>query len=147
MNKANVFLLVVVSSLLTYISTANQPAAASVAAQEKWEYGVSMGSDLNNSAISSFQFTSLGLSKEVLLYENEVVFIEGTTIRWSKNFDSNGLQGLAYANKCNEILLNLGREGWHPFQVDVDSRILPHQNARFTENFINRRVYWRRRVQ
>ena len=40
MNKANVFLLVVVSSLLTYISTATQPAANRGFAQEKWEYGV-----------------------------------------------------------------------------------------------------------
>ena len=40
MNKANAFLLVVVSSLLTYISTATQPAATAGVAQEKWEYGV-----------------------------------------------------------------------------------------------------------
>ena len=38
MNKANVFLLVVVSSLLTYISTATQPAATAGVAQEKWEF-------------------------------------------------------------------------------------------------------------
>ena len=85
MNKANVFLLVVVSSLLTYISTATQPVATAGVAQEKWEYGVSMGSEWNNGANSIFQFTSLGLSKEVFLYENNVDFIEGTTIRWSKN--------------------------------------------------------------
>ena len=41
MNKANVFLLVVVSSLLTYISTASYPAATATVAQEKWEYGKS----------------------------------------------------------------------------------------------------------
>ena len=34
MNKANVFLLVVVSSLLTYISTATQPAATAGVAGE-----------------------------------------------------------------------------------------------------------------
>ena len=34
MNKTNVFLLVVVSSLLTYISTATQPAATAEVAQE-----------------------------------------------------------------------------------------------------------------
>ena len=38
MNKANVFLLVVVSSLLTYISTATQPAATAAVAQEKWQF-------------------------------------------------------------------------------------------------------------
>ncbi len=38
MNKASVFLLVVVSSLLTYISTANQPASSTGFAPVKWEF-------------------------------------------------------------------------------------------------------------
>ena len=38
MNKANVFLLVVVSSLLTYISTANQPASSTGIAPVNWEF-------------------------------------------------------------------------------------------------------------
>ena len=57
MNKANVFLLVVVSSLLTYISTATQPAATAGVAQEKWEYGRSHF-EANPSGGDRFKFVS-----------------------------------------------------------------------------------------
>lgn len=117
MNKANVFLLVVVSSLLTYISTATQPAATTGVAQEKWEYG-------------SSQYTGVGDSVEFVFY---------------KSSEKKGNLIVGGPAKVAEELKRLGDQGWYPYHVDEfgGQRLMDYARGQFFE----RRVYWRRRVQ
>ncbi len=145
MNKANVFLLVVVSSLLTYISTATQPAATAAVAQEKWEYGFShstfesgagggeifrFSTSLSNSANAwapeaSVQFTKEGIVCQTL--SGDPIFYQGSTLRWAKARE--------------DLWRELGDNGWHPYFV-IPNKGKTSPTQQYLDN-----VYWRRRIQ
>ena len=131
MNKANVFLLVVVSSLLTYISTATQPAATAGVAQEKWEYGVSECS--RSSKFASFTFRCQAPSENVEIFSSDT------------DLEDTDLQLTAFNLKSVGAIFKLGDQGWHPFQIDVDDR--SNYNSGGLMHYLDSRVYWRRRVQ
>lgn len=151
MNKANVFLLVVVSSLLTYISTASYPAATAGVAQEKWEYGVS---DVTRSDGRVFKFsfssTNLDENREVASYRNKVRVVYGSGVSADvsdEEFDDESDQFSVFTFKCMMAFNDLGTRGWHPFQIDVLGQSEYNQYQKGTFQIMNRRVFWRRRVQ
>ena len=144
MNKANVFLLVVVSSLLTYISTATQPASASGAAQEKWEYGFSH---------STFD------QGEIFLFSASLAPVDNWTpdasVHWTREgvvcqplsggdpilYASSSVSNLMFDNERLKLWHELGNNGWHPyFVIPNNSETSPRRQYLDT-------VYWRRRVQ
>ena len=143
MNKANVFLLVVVSSLLTYISTATQPAAtAGVAgvAQEKWQYGFSQSVVTDD--LWSFEFKTTNGYKDswpdaqvTWTPEYNLVVPYGTNdyIRSESNKS-------AYPFLTGDLWNELGNNGWYPYQVIPNSVIGPTGSTTDT-------IYWRRRIQ
>ena len=128
MNKANVFLLVVVSSLLTYISTATQPAATAGVAQEKWEYGVSYFE--NNLDFLLFSFRSsdytviVKLDRRIGLFSNSIITPNGSDFEQDA-FEASSKPGLGpmtlkvwldikepeIKGKVSSTFASLGQEG------------------------------------
>ncbi len=153
MNKANVFLLVVVSSLLTYISTATQPAATAGVAQEKWEYFMGytdfwrdLNADKSDFSRSGkrhfFPVGKLKLLDRVHLGEWENFVSFEPTNGQEVPFDTEG-KGTAYYTKLENWAYEAsGEAGWHLFQVD---QIYRTEDANKIE--WNQRYHWRRRVQ
>ena len=155
MNKANVLLLVVVSSLLTYISTATQPAATAGVPQEKWEYARSFF--YNSLSEKRFGFISCSsYRKSVVLDlgkgEFEYLFLNehGIEINRVENFEDAGQsktlflmnKEFQFEDAVIEAFDTLGNDGWHPYQVirgtDYYSKVRVHPQDD---------IYWRRRVQ
>ncbi len=147
MNKANVFLLVVVSSLLTYISTATQPAATAGVAQEKWEYGRShfythpSGSQGllfktgGNYSFKNYKVRRVVNKKDGTAIEIKIPGREEILRDHYKEYEK-------FYELCHLLWTKLGDAGWHPYQV-VPNEIDPDSlNTQFRET-----VYWRRRVQ
>ena len=148
MNKANVFLLVVVSSLLTYISTATQPAAIAGVAPEKWEYGVSTMAKLGPTGYT------LHFSSNKQYGSCSGILIKGDVVFNIRNLDSskgvtetyqgeplNGRKGSAFFKMFWD---SIGQQGWHPYQV------LPSEDLNEYNRFQlpwEETTYWRRRVQ
>ena len=141
MNKANVFLLVVVSSLLTYISTATQPSATAGVAQEKWEYGeirltrcnlgTGMESGLGRVIITgprgeqALRFearfrsdsdpnTFNCTSSSLQIFDESV--IEWTNEEFGMGTYANGAR--AFFDKKQTVLDLIGADGWEVFQVE-----------------------------
>ena len=156
MNKANVILLVVVSSLITYISTATQPAMTAGVAQERWEYGsirnvkYPIGDNLLNSTLEfpsgsvKLEMFTTGRSKRYdivtsILGEDEERYSDenaaGLSVRELRTMFA--LVADQRAQKCFE-------EGWEPFQV-IEGGCSPTRitDDECTENII----YVRRRIQ
>ena len=153
MNKANVFLLVVVSSLLTYISTAT----ASVA-QEKWEYGVSeFRDDVNN---LTYSFKSRTFYKEINLNRPAGIFSittvdENDPEQDGAEFETEAFKPVGALTLENwvklkktdfriaavEIHSSLGDDGWHPYQVNT---LEPDEGP---VSIWKHQIFWRRRVQ
>ena len=147
MNKANVFLLVVVSSLLTYISTATQPAATAGVAQEKWEYGVSMS--LTTGDYWSFTFDTFNGSKD-LWPDAQVTWSpkQNFVVKYGtdpSDYIVSESDKLQYCALVGDLWTELGNNGWHPYHVVPDNTIRPIQAIQ--PGTANDRVYWRRRVQ
>ena len=140
MNKANVFLLVVVSSLLTYISTATQPAATAGVAQEKWEYESLIEMKMHSSNPAS----TMSVTKRVFLIPpegmNEISLnakfdypetslscksatlktFDGAPLEWSKETDGTDTYSLAldaYYEEKKSLLERISLDGWQVFQV------------------------------
>jgi hypothetical protein len=152
MNKANVFLLVVVSSLITYISTATQPAATAGTAQEKWEYFMGYTDfwrDLNadeSVVIRSKKRNFFPVGKLEMLDRHlgeweKVVSFEPTNGQ-EVPFDTEG-KGYAYYLKLERWAYEAsGEAGWHVFQVDQMNRTEDANRIEWNES-----KHWRRRVQ
>ena len=159
MNKANVFLLVVVSSLLTYISTATQTAATAGVAQEKWEYFQSTermftvtGKTyyVNSFPVGNCRMTSVQNAEHEdippsLMFPDDPplhVFVkldEGIESSLTSKPFSNAEESRKYLYKATARLIELsGEYGWHVFQVDEED-----QKALGTVSV----MHWRRRVQ
>ena len=147
MNKANVFLLVVVSSLLTYISTATQPAATAGVAQEKWEYAVSKFYEPNvYDGSFTWQFES-GKGRLVLgifgrdQEANDDTFVFAVTDSSGRIPLSRQTQLTSYESSWQRKIIKLhnqlGSEGWEIFQVRTREPGVIDQPT----------MNWRRRVQ
>ena len=140
MNKANVFLLVVVSSLLTYISTATQPAATAGVAQEKWEYGKSM-----------FETEGLPGSGDLVgfYFRTDRPETDGKVVWNTKkgrvDFDSpkRGVgNGSNFSREARNLFWEIKENGWQPYQV------IPRSSPmHWREELYKDTIYWRRRVQ
>lgn len=128
MNKANVFLLVVVSSLLTYISTATQPAATATVAQEKWEYQAgeistydsSLGHTYNRAQFPSGFITVRG-EDDILITTN---ILNPSTGEFEEvpyyspiQIEPFMVQNIIAAQGWN-LLQSSVEDGWEVFQVD-----------------------------
>ena len=166
MNKANVFLLVVVSSLITYISTATQPAATAEVAQEKWRFGsfrhikvmtesrskdgVILGSIfetpdgrqvLDLSCSYSYNPPNIRNCESAILTladGEKIEFNEVSIDLYEKVTD-------VFASKMSEYFRQFGDDGWEVFQVDmkeVENRGSGGQASVEIDNF-----YARRRIQ
>ena len=156
MNKANVFLLVVVSSLLTYISTATQPLATAGVAQEKWEYfrgdvyQTSHEDSNGNSYTRRIKRYPAGtvdasffndLSKHDS-YEVDVRLEGGIQSTLSSKSFSNAMErGKYFLDTSKELIALSGQYGWHVFQVTAFEPVDHPTKARGST------MYWRRRVQ
>ena len=148
MNKANVFLLVVVSSLLTYISTATQPAVTAGVAQEKWEYFKSnkevqtiSGKTFNTRSTPAGTCITVSESRDELVgLKVEVELSEGVNSSLTtKSFDTID-ESKAYFYKVSGRLFELsGENGWHVFQVEEEQK-----DTMFGFESV---MHWRRRVQ
>ena len=156
MNKANVFLLAVVSSLLTYISTATQPAASAEVAQEKWEYGVSTMSK-SGDAFAHYQLTFNSSSQSGLCSGSvdhgetdwRIVFLQDLTEGGRPRAEHETAEGESLDGETGSRLMkmfwdSIGQEGWQPYQV------LPSEDldevGRIQSPWSDT-TYWRRRVQ
>ena len=145
MNKANVFLLVVVSSLLTYISTATQPAATAGAALEKWEYFKGKEKILQVAGTTAF-INVLPVGKCSYVRENgpgdhkvEVVLDVDVDFSLPSNSFGTSDEASFYMIKAKGRLTELsGQYGWHVFQVDEQGD---------TSFGLDTVTHWRRRVQ
>lgn len=160
MNKANVFLLIVVSSLLTYISTATQPAATAGAAQEKWEYGIS--SCLITNDYDIFTFTSNAAYQKSIFLNRRLGVLEKVsqdedgddkdTDRFEAHQNPNrhsptledwvSFKERQFATAAGTTYCSLGHDGWHPYQV-----IQADDYSPLLSQLLQDTVYWRRRVQ
>ena len=156
MNKANVFLLVVVSSLLTYISTATQPAATASVAQEKWEYfqGYSLyylnkkaDKNANSSRTRRSHYFPVGGYQQ---QENYIPVI-GKWKTLTRASPADGFEipfdpdpeDLNYNRKFEDWAYEVSGElGWHVFQVDEVTRTENEDEIKFESVW-----HWRRRVQ
>ena len=145
MNKANVFLLVVVSSLLTYISTATQPAATAGVAQEKWEYFKGKEKVLQVSGTTAFiNMLPIGTSSYVREngsgdHEVEVALDKDVDFSLPSKSFSTSDEANDYLLEVTGLLTELsGRYGWHVFQVDEQ------EDTSFGFDTV---THWRRRVQ
>ena len=152
MNKANVFLLVVVSSLLTYISTATQPAATAGVAQEKWEYGKSgFYYQRSEGKITGTNFSFVSCKKDMVRRAFIVMNLEESSVTYDI-FGRRGTQKIEsssdYASLTLELWGEIGNLGWQPYQVDPkytepsDKQIEQGFNLQELDT-----IYWRRRVQ
>ena len=145
MNKANVFLLVVVSSLLTYISTAIQPAATAGVAQEKWEYFEAKEKVLQVAGTTALlNMLPVGTCSYfrkdgAVDHEVEIGLHKGVDFSLpSKSFST--------SDEANDYLLEVtgrltelsGQYGWHVFQVDKQED---------TFSGFDTVTHWRRRIQ
>ena len=158
MNKANVFLLVVVSSLLTYISTATQPDSVSSTTEERWDYAVSHHQVLENGDLFfMFQVISEFGKTAIHSVRGDCVTGEITNVRAGENKGGGkpvppsavGL-GHWYRTEVQLLLMLKLDEGWHPFQVQQapSGRTSFGQYSNMdAENAMLARTYWRRRVQ
>ena len=144
MNKANVFLLVVVSSLLTYISTATQPAATAAVAQEKWEYysGQEVFDRTPGFPVSRKMIFPVG--RYEWSPETFEAFLNGAEPYVSNRSESQKLQTSNDEGVWMARLWKLsGESGWHVFQVDP--RKEEFTNGELT--YYLKEYHWRRRVQ
>ena len=164
MNKANVFLLVIVSSLLTYISTATQPAATAGVAQEKWEYfrgrrDYYKSKDPSFDIVKSYEFScpagKISVSQErqesgeVSKPSYVVSFEEGFSLPF-EDYEPSNDSYFESSKKCSrdfDLFKILGESvsgsaGWHLFQVDPISRSESESGISHTTFW-----HWRRRVQ
>ena len=147
MTKTNVFLLVVVSSLLTYISTSSSPAATAAVAQEKWEYAVSKFYEPKVYDGSFNWYFQAGKGRLVMAIfgrdqeANDDTFVFAVT-------DSSGRIPLSrqtqltsnetsWQRKIIKLHNQLGSEGWEIFQVRTREPSVIDQPT----------MNWRRRVQ
>ena len=135
MNKSNVFLLVVVSSLLTYISTATQPAATAGVAQEKWEYHrvtITCKDGDNCMFRSGPTYESAGFGFDLQINCVKEIFGEqqGKWRVFWQEADGRILLSSHYddyrmARKDWSVIINnqldTAFDDWHVFQVDVDA--------------------------
>ena len=164
MNKANVFLLVVVSSLLTYISTATQPAATAGVAQEKWEYRRATitcreGDICTYRAGPTYRSDGFGFDVQINCVKQTFGEHQGKWRVFAQADSGRVMMSSHYATynearkSWSEAIrneLNNAFEDWHVFQVDVESleqdpgdagilfvdMYLPYGNS---ENFIETR--------
>ena len=141
MNKANVFLLVVVSSLLTYISTATQPGATAGVAQEKWEYGVftvfhSRRENLNFAGpkfwnVQSYVWSDFGNLTLISIYPDgvdaegcakvTVTTPDDKTVVLEKGADGAEIYWPGYKlfqSEKEKLIDSIGEKGWQVFQVE-----------------------------
>ena len=139
MNKANVFLLVVVSSLLTYISTATQPGATAGVAQEKWEIGKSAHyfhpEDADKRTYRFEPYNGrLGLS---VSFNSKTGYLSTRNNRFQPEKTS-----VDFYIEAEKLMREIGAQGWEPYQV------LPGEGEMFgLPAMYWDTIYWRRRVQ
>ena len=142
MNKANVFLLVVVSSLLTYISTATQPGATAGVAQEKWEVGKSAYNFYHEDAEQTYRFEMYNGRRDLYVsFNSKTGYLRPAKI----SGDSQLQPEKTYVNfdiEVRKLIREIGAQGWEPYQV------LPYEGelVGFPTMYWDT-IYWRRRVQ
>ena len=166
MTKTNVFLLVVVSSLLTYISTASSPAATAAVAQEKWEFGKSCVTRTPGGG-TSFRFLPIQTAERNWKNNRDVWMTAGDTesgwavghrITSAPSVTKREIDAAEASNifdiKSRELVILLSEQGWHPYQIsdDGDKRIedrllLQGMVGNKLEDQLFSTIYWRRRVQ
>ena len=139
MNKANVFLLVVVSSLLTYISTATQPAATAGVAQEKWEVGTSFHHA--HADEKTYRFEVYNGSRDIYVsFNSKTGYLRPAKISGVPQLQPEKTF-VDFDIEVRKLIREIGAQGWEPYQV------LPYEGELFIPTMYWDTIYWRRRVQ